>query len=144
MQQNESYQLRKMLNEEFKELDREKNKNENKYKDVIQKIKDEAILLKKINGQKKFTDYVNNSQYDGEVMNEHIQNVIHYIKERKDKLYNDIHDKKIYLNEKIDEYNDVLNKYNALKNNQFCYRNEIKELINLLKEKLFMHYGKHV
>ena len=80
MQQNESYQLRKMLNEEFKELDREKNKNENKYKDVIQKIKDEAILLKKINGQKKFTDYVNNSQYDGEVMNEHIQNVIHYIK----------------------------------------------------------------
>ena len=65
MQQNESYQLRKMLNEEFKELDREKNKNENKYKDVIQKIKDEAILLKKINGQKKFTDYVNNSQYDG-------------------------------------------------------------------------------
>ena len=51
------------------ELGREKNKNENKYKDVIQKIKDEAILLKKINGQKKFTDYVNNSQYDGEVLN---------------------------------------------------------------------------
>lgn len=144
MQQNESYQLRKNLNEKFKELDREKNKNENKYKDVIQKIKDEARLLKKINGQNKFIDYVNNSQYDGEVLNEHIQNVIHYIKERKNKLYKDIQDKKIHLKENIDEYNDILNKYNALKNNQFSYKNEIQELINLLKEKLFMHYGKHV
>lgn len=48
------------------------------------------------------------------------------------------------MKENIDEYNDILNKYNALKNNQFSYKNEIQELINLLKEKLFMHYGKYV
>lgn len=144
MRENEAYRLKASLDNDLGQLKKEKEKNELKYNDVIIKLKNEAKLLKGLKIQKKFIDYVSNNQYDSQSLNDFIQEIANYIKNRSSELNYKIQDSKRQIKNNVDDYNNLLEQYNILKNNQFAYKKEVQELIALLKEKLFEHYGKHI
>lgn len=144
MNENEAYRLKATLDHDFKMLNKEKNKNESKYQDIILKLKQEAKLFKKLKIQKKFIEYIEKQQYDSQSLNELIQDVIHYINNKADELKYQIQNQKNLLKINVDNYNQTLEQYNTLKSNQFSYRQEVQGLIDLLKEKLSDHYGKEI
>lgn len=144
MNQNETYRLKDELQKELNMTLKEKNKNEDKYKNLIHEIKNEAELLKKLQVQKSFINYVAGHQLEGEKLTEYIYDIVSYIKNKDKEMTDNIYMKKKNLECIVHEYNEKTKSYNSLKDNQLYYKPEIQELIKLLKEKLLHHYGKHV
>ena len=144
MHQNETYRLKASLDHDFKMLNKEKNRNENKYKDIINKLKQEARLYKKLRIQKKFIEYIEKQHYDSHSLNELVPDAISFVNDKADHLKYQIHNQKMLLKKNNDDYSQCLEQYHTLKSNQFAYRKEVQGLIDLLKEKLSDHYGKDI
>lgn len=144
MNQNETYRLKDELQKERNRTVTEKNKNTDKYHSLVQDIEKEADLLKKLKVQKSFIQYVATQQLEGEKLTEYIHEIVNYIKNKDKEVTDDIYTKRKNLEDIIKEYNEKRIAFNSLKDNQLYYKTEIQELLKLLKEKLFSHYGKHV
>lgn len=144
MHENETYRVKATLDYDFQMLNKEKNKIENKYQNIMFQLNEEAKLFKKLRIQKNFITYIEEQNYDSQSLNEQIQDVIHYINDKANDLNYQLQNQTKLSNKYGEEYNQILEQYNTLKGNQFAYRKEIQGLIDLLKEKLRDHYGKDI
>lgn len=144
MNENESYKLKEQLKREIDDL----SKNEIKLKQTYQLIKNdiekEAELLKKLRVQRKFIEYVHSDILMSDELQEYLNEIINYVSLEKDNTSQFLIENRRMLENYGNEYNDKLTVYNSLEKNQMIYKIEVQELIDLLKEKLFERYGKHV
>lgn len=144
LDQNDSYRLRKSLLNDRDNLNKEKNRMHDQYTSLIDLIKKETDLLSKLNTQKDFIKYVNNNQFDTENLRNYFNEIEKFVKNSQEKLKDEIKKTKSSIETNMNDYNKKIDTYNLLKNNQHSYRKEVQGLIDLLKEKLFYHYGKQI
>lgn len=144
MKENKTYQLKKEYEEQSKQLSLTIKKEQNTYNKLIEDIIKESKILTKYKSFKEFHQYINNKQYDSETLNQYFQEIIPFINTKTDEINTQTIKLKQQIKQQIDQYNEYISIYNSLKNNQFVYKKEVNELIQLLKQKLFEHYGNHI
>jgi len=144
MKPSENLQLKIELQRELDVIKKEKDKNKNNYISLVNDIKKESSLMKKLKIQKSFINYVLKEKFTSEELNNSINDIINYIVDKRNELDDEIKDIKRQIVEDINLYNEKITTFDLLKDNRLTYRTEINELIELLKDKLFAHYGKHI
>ncbi|MDF9825514.1 uncharacterized protein YPO0396 [Breznakia sp. PF5-3] len=144
MFKNESYRLKEKIQQSFDEVKREKEKKVNAYEILVNEIRGEAAQLKQLRIHQKFVEYVASGNFTSNELQSYILEIIESISIKKEKLEDQVREL-INKSEKDTSYfSEKMKEYEALKQNQLIYKPEVHALIELLKEKLFNHYGKHI
>ena len=144
LENNEGYRLKRQLENTLEIKQSEHRQKKIRFDDYQKKLKQEAKLLKQLRVKESFVDTIKENNYDSNYLNENLYDIRNDLANRR----NDLSEQKIVLKQKLkslrQEYNGLVDQHELLRQNRFVYRQEIKELINVLKQELHNYYHQNI
>lgn len=144
LNQNEAYKQKEVLEKEYNNLKIEEKKNSHTYSETIHELENESKLFKQLKSQKSFVDYINQKNYSTDQLSLYLQDIKNYVSEKNSELSEEYSEKGRVIKIEKEQCNSNVKRYQALKDNRLSYKKEVQELIDLLKDKLFQHFGKQI
>lgn len=144
LENNEGYRLKRQLENTLEIKQSEHRQKKIRFDDYQKKLKQEAKLLKQLRVKESFVNTIKENNYDSNYLNENLYDIRNDLANRR----NDLSEQKIVLKQKLkslrQEYNGLVDQHELLRQNRFVYRQEIKELINVLKQELHNYYHQNI
>lgn len=144
LEDNEGYKLKKELENKLTIKNEQLKSIRFNYQRYVKSLNNEINVLKQLKIENDFIKHIQNNDYNSEYLNNHLFEIKDELSLKRDeyeKLRNNLNNESKII---VDEYNQFVHRYDALKNNRFYYRKEVYELIQVLKNQLNHIYGKKI
>lgn len=144
LENNEGYRLKRQLENTLEIKQSEHKQKKIRFDDYQEKLKQEVKLLKQLRVKESFVNAIKEDNYNSNYLNENLYDIRNDLANRR----NDLNEQKIILKQKLkslrQDYKGLVGQHELLGQNRFVYRQEIRELINILKQELYNYYHQNI
>lgn len=144
LENNEGYRLKKQLETSLENKKSEFHQKKIRFDDYQRKLIQETKLLKQLRIKEAFINRINDQDYNSDYLNENLYDIKNDLNSRR----NDLSEQKIISMQNLKSlqhnYNDLVEQHDLLSRNRFAYRQEVRELLEVLKQELYRYYHQNI